>query len=153
MKILDYPSMDILHSLPAHTSSCMSIAYNPNGRLLAIGGTDAMVSLWDTTDWICRRTISLPNSQGVRNLSWSWDGRYIVAAGLVEEQETQGHLEIYHAETGDVVYAIPTGKSGVFAAEWHPSRYWLAYTQIEDSGNRKNHTTLKVVGAAGGPTM
>ena len=71
----------------------------------------------------------------------------------MEEVDTQGNLEIYHAEIGDVVYTIPTGKSGVFAVEWHPSRYWLAYTQIEDSGNRKNHTTLKVVGAASGPTI
>ena len=160
VKILDYPSMDILHSLSAHTSSCTAISYCPNGRYVAIGGSDAMISLWDTTGWVCRRTMSSSNSGGVRGLSWSWDGRYIVAAGVSEDSATTGGdgsnhgLEIHHAESGDVVHTVSTSSSGIPAVEWHPNRYWLAYTQIEESGNRKGHTTLRIVGAAGGgPTI
>ena len=111
-----------------------------------------MISLWDTTDWVCKRTVSNPSSGAVRGLSWSWDGRYIVGAsediGSGGGEGLSNGLEIYHAETGDVVHTIATGASGIPAVEWHPSRYWLAYTQIDET--RKGHSSLRIVGAAGG---
>jgi THO complex subunit 3 len=155
VKILDYPSMAPLHAIAAHTSSCTAISYCPNGKYMAVGGSDAMISLWDTTDWVCRRTVSNTSSGAIRGLSWSWDGRYLVGAS--EEMGTGGGeglssgFEIYHAETGDVVHTIATGTSGIPAVEWHPSRYWLAYTQIEET--RQGKSSLKIVGAAGGPSI
>lgn len=155
VKILDYPSFNVLYTLSAHTSSCTSIAYCPNGKYVAVGGSDAMISLWDTTDWVCRRTLSNTSSGGIRGLSWSWDGRYLVAAsediGSGGGEGISTGFEIYHAETGDVVHTIATGASGIPAVEWHPNRYWLAYTQIEES--RQGKSSLKIVGAAGGPLM
>ncbi|KAL2414269.1 THO complex subunit 3 [Exophiala dermatitidis] len=156
VKILDYPSFQPLHTISAHTSSCTAIAYCPNGKYVAVGGSDAMISLWDTTDWVCRRTVSNPSSGAIRGLSWSWDGRYLVGAseemgsGSGGESSSAG-LEIYHAETGDVVHTILTGTSGIPAVEWHPNRYWLAYTQIEET--RQGKSSLKIVGAAGGPSI
>jgi THO complex subunit 3 len=154
-KILDYPSFDILHSLAAHTSSCQAISYAPDGKHVAVGGGDAMISLWDTRDWVCRRTVSKAGTTGgIRGLSWSWDGRYIV--GAAEESSSGGEgsttgLEIYHAESGDIVHTIPTTSTSIPAVEWHPSRYWLAYTEIDDK--RKGSSSLRIVGAAGGPTI
>ncbi|KAK4693890.1 THO complex subunit 3, partial [Lecanoromycetidae sp. Uapishka_2] len=52
ISILSYPSMNHLHTLHAHTSSCVSLALSPTARYLAIGGTDALISLYDTTDWV-----------------------------------------------------------------------------------------------------
>lgn len=155
VKILDFPSLQPLQTISAHTSSCTAIAYCPNGKYVAVGGSDAMISLWDTTDWVCRRTVSNTTSGAIRGLSWSWDGRYVVGAS--EEMGTGGGeglssgFEIYHAETGDVVHTIATGTSGIPAVEWHPNRYWLAYTQIEDT--RQGKSSLKIVGAAGGPSI
>lgn len=49
---------------------------SPTGRYLAIGGTDALISLWDTYEWVCRRT--LVGMQGnVKTVSFSWDGSFI----------------------------------------------------------------------------
>ncbi len=152
VSIRNYPSFSTIHTLMAHTSSCTSIAYSPNGKYLAVGGSDALISLWDTADWVCRRTLSNPTFGGVKGLSWSWDGRFIVGAS--EDVSSgdgagmgSGGLEIYHAESGDVVYTLPTGTSGIPAVEWHPSRYWLAYSQIEASTGK---SMLKVVGAGVG---
>lgn len=117
-----------------------------------------MISLWDTESWVCKRTVSNPASGAIRGLSWSWDGRYIVGAseevssagGLGGGGEAQG-LEIYHAESGEVVHTVPTGGAGVSAVAWHPSRYHLAYTVVDEG--RKGGSGLRIVGAAGGPTM
>lgn len=168
VKIMEYPSFKTQNTLLAHTSACLAVEMAPTGRYLAIGGSDALISLWDTTDWVCKRTLSSANGGAVRGVSWSWDGRFIV--GACDEQGCGGTgLEIFHAETGDSVYTIPTtassssssymnggygsgggssGNLGVPAVAWHPSRYWLAYSVSSEGGSGVNQ--LRIVGAAGG---
>ena len=151
VRILDYPSFDILYTLSAHTSSCSSISYSPTGKYLAVGGSDAMISLWDTSDWVCKRTVSNASSGKVSGLSWSWDGRYITSSSEDVgsgggEGKSEG-FEIYHAETGDVIQTVPTGVSNVPAVEWHPNRYLLAYTQVEGTPGK---SSLKIIGGTPG---
>lgn len=152
VKIMSYPSFDILHTLHAHTSACLSIALAPTGRYLAVGGSDALISLWDTTDWICRRTVSSNNGGSVRGVSWSFDGRFL--CGACDEPGCGGNgLEIFHAETGESVYTVPVGgnsNTGIPAVAWHPSRYWLAYSTANDGPGSGGTGGLKIVGAAGG---
>ena len=54
--------------LTGHTSSCSTAELQPTGRYLATGGTDSIIALWDTTDWLCRRTLS-KMSGPVRSIS------------------------------------------------------------------------------------
>lgn len=162
VKVLDYPSFGVLHAFSAHTSSCQAIAYAPDGGHVAVGGSDAMISLWDTGSWVCKRTLSSRSGGAVRGLSWSWDGKYIVGAseevmsggggssGGGGNAEAQG-LDIFHAESGEVVHTVPTNGAGVPAVQWHPNRYWLAYTVVDES--RKGNSGLRVIGAGGGPTI
>ncbi|CAK96171.1 uncharacterized protein An01g07460 [Aspergillus niger] len=149
VKIISYPSFANLHTLHAHTSACLSISLAPTGRYLAVGGSDALISLWDTTDWICKRTVSSNNGGAVRGVSWSFDGRFI--CGACDEVGCGGNgLEIFHAETGESVHTVPTGgnaNSGIPAVAWHPSRYWLAYSTTADGSGPGG---LRIVGAAGG---
>lgn len=44
--------------LSGHTSSCMVAELHPTNRYLATGGTDSLISLWETTEWNCQRTIT-----------------------------------------------------------------------------------------------
>lgn len=44
--------------LTGHTSSCVTAELQPTGRYLATGGTDSIIALWDTTDWLCQRTVT-----------------------------------------------------------------------------------------------
>lgn len=151
VKIFSYPSFTLRHTLHAHTSACLSLELSPNGRYLAVGGSDALISLWDTTDWVCRRTVSSSNGGAVRGVSWSFDGRFL--CGACDEPGCGGNgLEIFHAETGDSVYTVPTASganAGIPAVAWHPSRYWLAYSTTAD-GPGSAPGGLKIVGAAGG---
>lgn len=71
-RILTYPDWEPVLRLPAggpgteasefmlrgHTSSCLTVELQPTARYLATGGSDSIIALWDTTDWICQRTIS-----------------------------------------------------------------------------------------------
>lgn len=44
--------------LNGHTSSCLTAEVQPTARYLATGGSDSIIALWDTTDWICQRTLT-----------------------------------------------------------------------------------------------
>lgn len=144
-----YPSFTPLHTLNAHTAACLCVSLSPTSRYLAVGGGDSLISLWDTTDWICKRTVSSAGGGAVRAISWSWDGRFIV--GACDEVDCAGvGVEIFHAETGDSVYTVPTdGAHVVPAVAWHPSRYCLAYSIYAD-GMGPGSNGLRIVGAGAG---
>jgi THO complex subunit 3 len=137
VKILSYPDFEPVFNtsyepvtpftLNGHTSSCISVEMQPTGRFLATGGSDSVIALWDTTDWICQRTL-IDMTGPVRSISFSFDGSYIVGGS----NEGVG-LEIAHTETGEYVHSLKTAGSCPVVA-WHPSRYQLAYT---DNGSLK----------------
>lgn len=91
VRILSYPDFEPLLRLPetqgekagtefrleGHTSPCYVAELQPTGRHLATGGGDSLISLWDTTNWICVRTITKMTGP-VRSLSFTWDGSFVV---------------------------------------------------------------------------
>ncbi|KAI9761384.1 MAG: Tripartite DNA replication factor [Chaenotheca gracillima] len=135
VKILDYPSLSPLYTIPAHTSSCFCLELCPRAKFLAVGGSDALISLWDTTDWVCKHTLGSMIGP-VRSVGFSFDGSFICGGS----DEGTG-IDIAHAESGEYVHSIPTLQPASSVA-WHPQRYWIAY-----SGDPMG---LKIVGAAGG---
>ncbi|KUL91260.1 hypothetical protein ZTR_01740 [Talaromyces verruculosus] len=143
VRIFSYPSFNLQHTLNAHSSACLALALAPTGRYLAVGGSDALISLWDTTDWVCRRTVSSEGGGTIRGVSWSFDGRFL--CGSSEEVGPNG-LEIFHAETGDSVHKI-AASAGVPAVAWHPTSSWRQTTTMLDfadgaSAHEKSYTTI-----------
>ncbi|KFY55668.1 hypothetical protein V497_06837 [Pseudogymnoascus sp. VKM F-4516 (FW-969)] len=132
VKILSYPDLQPVFqcgwedkplTLNGHTSSCLSLALQPTARYLASGGSDSIISLWDTRDWLCQRTL-IDMTGPVRNISFSWDGMYVVGGS----DEGNG-LEIAHVETGEYVHSIKSQAPSPVVA-WHPTKYQLAYTDF-----------------------
>lgn len=76
VKILSYPEFELLHTLNAHTSACLSVDLCPRAKHLAIGGSDALVSVWDTYNWVSLYTISDIDGPA-RTVSFSFDGNYV----------------------------------------------------------------------------
>lgn len=114
-----------MHTLSAHTAAATCVAHSPNGSYLAVGGGDSLVSLWDTEEWTCKRTLS--NATGaIHNVSFSFEGTYI-CAGSGTDKDAQAGLEISHVETGEAVHTIDT-VNPVSQVAWHPSKYALAYS-------------------------
>lgn len=136
IKIFDYPNLKTIHTLTAHTSSCYSIALSPPGTWLATGGSDALITLWDTTDFVCKKTFD--RAQGpVKTLSFSCDGTYLAGGS----DEGNG-IEIINVETGEYAHKIETSGK-VPLVEWSPRDYALAYAPLDGGGG------LKIVGASG----
>jgi THO complex subunit 3 len=132
VKILRYPSFESVLTLNAHTSSCYTLSMSPSGEYLAVGGGDALVSLWDTQEWICVRTLELVDGP-VKSVDFSFDGSYVVAGA-----EDEKRLQIAHVESGEMIYTTELPNPAAQVA-WHPSRYVLAYS-ADSQG-------LKIVGS------
>ncbi|KAH7085772.1 WD40-repeat-containing domain protein [Paraphoma chrysanthemicola] len=123
VKVVRYPSFDPAFTLNAHTSSCYAITMSPSGEYMAAGGGDALVSLWDTQEWICVRTFDL-TKELVKSIDFSFDGSYITAGSDDKEEKK---LRIAHVETGEVIHTIDVPTPASYVA-WHPCRYILAYS-------------------------
>lgn len=123
IKALKYPTFDAALTLNAHTSSCYAVTMSPSGEYLAAGGGDALVSLWDTQEWICVRTLDLTFSP-VKSVDFSFDGSYITAGA---EDRDEKKLHIAHVETGEIVHTVELNQPAAHVA-WHPFRYALAYS-------------------------
>ena len=133
VKIFDYPSMDLLHTISGHTHATYAVQQSPRGDWLAVGGGDSIVTLWDTIDWRCSHSLTAHTSS-IRDLSFSFDGAYIIAGSGSDARDGEKGLEIYHVDTGDVVHRFDTTHA-VTTAAFHPYRYWIAYAG--DSGGLK----------------
>ena len=65
--------------LESHTGFLTCVACSPDGKIMATGGLDSTVKLWDTKTWQEMR--SLPNRDQVNGISFSSDGKLFAIAG------------------------------------------------------------------------
>ncbi|PHH91558.1 hypothetical protein CDD83_11209 [Cordyceps sp. RAO-2017] len=133
-RILTYPAFEPVFkyqyydpprefTLHGHTCSVLSVAHQPTARYVATGGSDSIIALWETTDFLCPRTLSDMDGP-VRSISFTWDGSYIVGGS----DEGSGLL-VYHVETGELVHTFKTAGACPVVA-WAPLRYCLAYADL-----------------------
>ncbi|KAG2013163.1 hypothetical protein CC2G_010099 [Coprinopsis cinerea AmutBmut pab1-1] len=121
--LFDYPACqpfgDEFGQLPAHVGGCAAFALDPRGTYLATGGTDSIVNLFDTNDWLCTRTITVCE-HAINKLSFSHDGEYLAIAS------DGPYIDIAAVETCQPLHRIPA-LGPCMSVAWHPSRYVLAY--------------------------
>ncbi|KKA27250.1 hypothetical protein TD95_003184 [Thielaviopsis punctulata] len=103
-----------------HTASCLTTALQPSARHLATGGSESLISLWDTEDWICKRTLTGMTGP-IRSLSFSFDGSYISAGS----EDGKG-VRIWHVESGEEVHVVNTNHPAHVVA-WAPLHYAIAF--------------------------
>ncbi|KIM25145.1 hypothetical protein M408DRAFT_220591 [Serendipita vermifera MAFF 305830] len=130
LKILEYPSLQLLHSNLSHFGQCNSLGQHPRGNYIATGGNDAILGIWDMQEWMCVRTCS-PYDETVNWLRFSYDGEWI--AGVWARQK---EITLINFEMGEVGHRIKTSGE-VNGLAWHPSKLLLA-----SCGDDEDKTTV-----------
>ena len=126
VEVMSYPSVQPLHSLSGHTAGCYCIAYQPGGQHFAVGGADALVSVWDAEEMACVRTVPRLEKP-ISTLGFSYDGRYLAAGS------SENVIDVSETATGKLVHHIQARVVQLSSLAWSPKHILLAYAG-EDRG-------------------
>jgi RNA polymerase sigma factor (sigma-70 family) len=91
-----------------HGGGVDCIVYSPDGKILATGGSDEVIRLWDAATGLPLRV--LQDHQGhVHALAFSSDGKWLASAG----DDTRFHVRVWETATGKVLHTFQGGGSRV----------------------------------------
>lgn len=137
----------LLHTQAAHTNSISALAVQPGSGLLASGGRDAFVHIWQPQN---SREL-LGSSWVLTALAFSPDGRlfYSVEGALIRIRNTEDWRLVRVLNAEDGIRAFATAPNGQIAAE--TTKGILLWEQDDNSPGKKLLPPSGTVGGASSP--
>ena len=89
-----------------HSGPVMTIAYSPDGSLIATGSWDTKVKLWDTKSGFLIRTLS-GHTGLVKSLAFTPDGQALLTASYDDT------LKLWNVATGQVIWSVSASDTSV----------------------------------------
>jgi WD40 repeat protein len=108
-----------------HRWAAIVAAVSPNGRLVASGGYDGMIRMWDPATGNLVRVL-VGHESYVYGLAWSADGRYLASTGSFDAT-----VRVWEAKTGLPVKVLRGLKEAAVSVAWSPDGALLAAGTIE----------------------
>ena len=126
-----------------HTGNVFSLAFKPNSYLLASGGKDDTIRIWDVGNNNRRRVRTLRgHTKDVYSVAWSPDGRTLASAS------GDGTVRLWNPNNG-INFAVLRGHTNwVFSVAWSPDGRILAsasYDYTVRLWDPDTHTTRRVL--------
>lgn len=132
--VLKGETLETTRSLAGHTANCYCLKFTKDGQYFAVGGADAVISLWEYAELACVRTFCRLDWP-IRTLAFSAGGE-LLAAGSEDS-----YIDISLVRTGEPAFKIPT-TAATNTLSWHPSRTLLAYAgdHVDSRSSRSTGT-------------
>jgi WD40 repeat protein len=114
----------------ADSGGVEAISFDPLGALLATGGSDKRVRIWDSKTGEEKLTRQVMAHSGeIRAVVYSHDGKFIVAGGEIARRggaQREGEVRIWNADNGDELASLPGVFGSVFSLSISPDNSLLA---------------------------
>ena len=115
-------------TLTGHSDMATTVAFSPNGKLLASGSQDHTAQIWDANTGKVLHVLSPDPSEGVIAVSFSPDGNRLATAGNGQGLKHQT-LRIWDVSTGRELSAVPAN-GWIIAAVYHPKQPIVATAEV-----------------------
>jgi WD40 repeat protein len=113
INIWDPITGNLLSTLPGHEwpASAVDIDWHPDGTLLASGGDDYMVRVWDTTTGEQVQVFPAPTEYWVSTVNWSPDGSMMAVTSL-------NNIYIWDITNNQIIATLTEHTDTVYAVDW-----------------------------------
>ena len=106
-------------SLEGHSDLIFSVAFNPNGEILASGSGDNQIKLWDWQTGTELKTLS-GHQNGITRVVFSPDGTLLASASQ------DNTIKLWNWQEGREIQSFLGHKDGVLDLAFSPHNPWLA---------------------------
>lgn len=109
-----------IYSIKGHAGSCCCLDFAQNGRTMAVGSFDSIVSIWDLNELICTQSI-MDFQNKIYSVSFSYDSKYITCGTA-----GKGPLPLFKVESGECIgqFECPTSSRSV---AFNPKQLMVAF--------------------------
>jgi len=144
-RVLARPTLLPPGTLAGHTDSVVSVAFSPDGKLLASGSHDKTVKLWDVATGAAVRTLT-GHTDVVLSVAFSPDGKLLASASLDDT------AKLWDVATGAAVRTLAGHTDGVLSVAFSPDGALLASGSHDKTVKLWDVTTGQVLRTLAGHT-